>query len=380
MARKGLEIQEEKKELENERRVGTEKKSRKPKNFSYSVQYFQKRKSQLDNTFNQIKPDLMELSEYFSPRMSRFLVSDVNKPIRKSKKILDSITITAVKNFAAGMQSGATSAATRWFKTQMRNKALNNIQNVKVWCSQQEELTRRILAESNFYQLMLGAYKQLASYGFATLSMEPDYRTVVNFKLLPIGSYRYAKDHRGEVDTLCRHFTETAKNIVDNNLSVKYILATHGHFDHTGAVAAMKADFSSDFMIHESDVEILKKGSHHSAMFGLGGYTMPNADVFLNDGDVIKCSDIEISVIHTPGHTAGGVSFYMEALSVLISGDTLFYESVGRTDFETSNSKALVRSVKERLYTLPEDTVVLPGHGEHTSIGHEKLHNPFIRG
>lgn len=170
------------------------------------------------------------------------------------------------------------------------------------------------------------------------------------------------------------------KFIIDNNLSVKYILATHGHFDHTGAVAAMKADFSSDFMIHESDVEILKKGSHHSAMFGLGGYTMPNADVFLNDGDVIKFSDIEISVIHTPGHTAGGVSFYMEALSVLISGDTLFYESVGRTDFETSNSKALVRSVKERLYTLPDDTVVLPGHGEHTSIGHEKLHNPFIRG
>ena len=87
MTRKGLEIQEEQKDFNNEIKVETEKKARKPKNFSYSVQYFQKRKSQLDNTFNQIKPDLMELSEYFSPRMSRFLVTDVNKPIRKSKKI-----------------------------------------------------------------------------------------------------------------------------------------------------------------------------------------------------------------------------------------------------------------------------------------------------
>ena len=213
MALKGLVIQEELRD--SERKNETKKKAHKPKNFSYSVSYFQKRKSQLDNTFNQIKPDLMELSEYFSPRMSRFLVTDVNKPIRKSKKILDSITITAVKNFAAGMQSGATSAATRWFKTQMRNRELNDIQSVKTWCYQQEDLTRRILASSNFYQLMLGAYKQLASYGFATLSMESDYQTVVNFKLLPIGSYRIAKDHRGEVDTICRHFTETAKNIVD---------------------------------------------------------------------------------------------------------------------------------------------------------------------
>ncbi len=187
----------------------------KPKNFVYNTQYFEKRRSQLDDTFNQIKPDLRELSEYFAPRMSRFLVTDINKPIKKSKKIVDSITLTAVKNFAAGMQSGATSAATRWFKAQMKRKELNQIPEVKQWCSDQEELTRRILAGSNFYQLMLGVYKQLGSYSFACLSMQPDYDTVVNFKLLPIGSYRYAKDNRGEVDTLCRNFKESAKNIVE---------------------------------------------------------------------------------------------------------------------------------------------------------------------
>lgn len=189
--------------------------AQKPKKFVYSTEYFEKRRSQLDNTFNQIKPDLQELSEYFAPRMSRFLVSDINKPIKKSKKILDSITLTAVKNFASGMQSGATSAATRWFKAQMKKKELNQIPEVKQWCSDQEELTRRILAGSNFYQLMLGVYKQLGSYGFSCLSMESDYDTVVNFKLLPIGSFRYGKDHRGEIDTLCRHFKESAKNIVE---------------------------------------------------------------------------------------------------------------------------------------------------------------------
>ena len=172
MALKGLDIQEtedKKKEV-----------VRKPKNFSYSVEYFQKKKAQMDSTFNQIKPDLMELSEYFAPRTSRFLVSDVNKAPKKSKKILDSITIIALKNFAAGMQSGSTSAATRWFKNQMKNKELNNVQEVKVWCMQEEELMRRILGASNFYQMMLGIYKHIAAFGFGTLSMESDYKTVVN--------------------------------------------------------------------------------------------------------------------------------------------------------------------------------------------------------
>ncbi len=113
------------------------------------------------------------------------------------------------------MQSGATSAANRWFKFQMKRRKLNKINEVKVWCYQQEELQRRILAASNFYQNMLGVYKQLGSFGFSCLSMEPDFKTVVNFKLLPMGSYRYSKDHRGDVDTLCRNYKESAKNIVE---------------------------------------------------------------------------------------------------------------------------------------------------------------------
>lgn len=187
---------------------------RKPNNFSYNTAYFNKKKSQMDYTFNSIKGDLRELSDFFATKMSRFIVSDVNKPIKKNHKIKDSISIKAVNDFAAGMQSGATSAATRWFKAQMKTAALNELHDVKIWCSEEEELMKRILAGSNFYQNMLGVYKQLGSYGFATMQMEPDYETVVNFKLLPIGSYRYSKDHRGEPDTFCRNYMETADNIV----------------------------------------------------------------------------------------------------------------------------------------------------------------------
>lgn len=187
---------------------------RKPNNFSYNTAYFNKKKSQMDYTFNSIKGDLRELSDFFATKMSRFIVSDVNKPIKKNHKIKDSISIKAVNDFAAGMQSGATSAATRWFKAQMKTAALNELHDVKIWCSEEEELMKRILAGSNFYQNMLGVYKQLGSYGFATMQMESDYETVVNFKLLPIGSYRYAKDHRGEPDTFCRNYMETADNIV----------------------------------------------------------------------------------------------------------------------------------------------------------------------
>ena len=203
MVRNGIEVEENK-----------EEQIRKPKNFSYTTRYFNVRKSQMDSIFEQIRPDLQTLSDYFIPRATRFLVNDVNKPIKKSKNILDSVTITAVKNFASGMQSGATSAATRWFKTQMKRKELNDIHEVKIWTNQQEELMRRILAASNYYQSQLEIYKHLGSFGFGCMSIEPDYRTVVNFKVLPIGSYRYAKDHRGESDTLCRHYKENAQNIV----------------------------------------------------------------------------------------------------------------------------------------------------------------------
>ena len=101
------------------------------------------------------------------------------------------------------------------------------------------------------------------------------------------------------------------------------------------------------------------------------------ADVYLKDGEELDLDGIRIKVLATPGHTAGGVSYYFPEGGFLICGDTLFQESVGRTDFPTGSMSTLVRSVKEKLFTLPEDTVVYPGHGDSTTIGHEKKYNPF---
>ena len=167
--------------------------------------------------------------------------------------------------------------------------------------------------------------------------------------------------------------------LTNNNLNVKYILATHGHFDHTGAIAEIKEDYNAKFYIHKDDMVLIDKGATHSAIYGVGVYKKPIPDVFLNDGDIIEELGVKIKVIHTPGHTAGGVSFLIEELNILISGDTLFYESIGRTDFETRNHSDIINSIRNKLYKLNDDINVLPGHGNSTTIGYEKINNPFVK-
>ena len=181
----------------------------------YDKKYFEQRRAELKQIFEQIKPDLQELADYFSPNGVRFIARNVNKPYVKSKKILDSTTFIAVRNFASGMMTGATSPTRRWFKTGIMNKKFKMSYNAKAWCAIQAELTRKILYSSNFYQLLPEVYEQLGIFLFSCMAMEKDYENVVNFKVLPIGSYYYAKDGRGVVDTVCRNYMESAKNLVE---------------------------------------------------------------------------------------------------------------------------------------------------------------------
>jgi len=181
----------------------------------YSVEYFLKRKGELEEIFNTIKPDLQELADYFLPRTVQFIARNVRKPIVKNKKIVDSTPLIALRNFSSGMMSGATSPTNRWFKTSFANGDLANDYYLKKWCSKQEELTRQILYSSNFYQCLPEIYKQLGVFGFGAMALSPDYDNVVNFKVLPIGSYFYAKNPRGKIDTFCRVYMESAKNIVE---------------------------------------------------------------------------------------------------------------------------------------------------------------------
>lgn len=155
------------------------------------------------------------------------------------------------------------------------------------------------------------------------------------------------------------------------------ILLTHGHFDHVGAVEALRSKYEVPVYAMEAEAEVLASQSLNlSGMFGCP-LTL-KADVLLKDGEKICLAGREITAFHTPGHTQGGACYYLLEDDILFSGDTLFQESVGRSDFPTGSMATLVRSIREKLLVLPEDTRVLPGHNGETTIGHEKRYNPFL--
>ncbi len=185
----------------------------------YSVEYFQKRRKEMEDVFNIIKPDLQELSDYFLPRSVQFIARNTRKPIVKNKKIIDSTPLIALRNFSSGMMSGATSPTNRWFKTTFSNLDLTNDYYLKNWCSKQEELTRKILYSSNFYQCLPEIYKQLGVFGFCAVGIEPNFQNVVNFKVLPLGSYYYSRNSQGKINAFCRVYMDTAQNIAEKFVS-----------------------------------------------------------------------------------------------------------------------------------------------------------------
>ncbi len=157
---------------------------------------------------------------------------------------------------------------------------------------------------------------------------------------------------------------------------VSGILLTHGHFDHILGVEALKEQSEAYVYAAESALEELKTPKLNlSAQTGRVCTVKP--DKLLKDGEKYTIAGMEFQVIFTPGHTQGSACFYFEEAGFLVSGDTLFEESVGRTDFPTGSMSQIVRSIVDKLYILPDDTKVYPGHGEQTTIGHEKKYNPF---
>ncbi len=163
----------------------------------------------------------------------------------------------------------------------------------------------------------------------------------------------------------------------DKGFSVKAILLTHGHFDHIWGVERLKELSGAKVYAMEAEKELCEEPSFNiSAMAGRACSITP--DELLLDGQELTLDGYHLKVIATPGHTAGGACYYFEEDKILISGDTLFEESVGRTDFPTGSMSTLVRSIKEKLLVLPDDVKVYPGHGDATSIGHEREYNPFL--
>lgn len=168
-----------------------------------------------------------------------------------------------------------------------------------------------------------------------------------------------------------------SKWINSENLKPVAVLLTHGHFDHIMAMDALREEYKIPVYASRDEVDVLAKPQLNvSTMMGIRLSTQ--ADELFKDGDVLELAGIKLKVISTPGHTVGSVCFYIEEENMLISGDTLFCASVGRTDFPTGSSRQLIESIKTRLFVLPDDTAVFPGHNDMTTIGYEKTHNPFI--
>lgn len=160
--------------------------------------------------------------------------------------------------------------------------------------------------------------------------------------------------------------------------TIRYLLLTHGHSDHMGGVEALKALTKAPvYAFKEEEALLLDAGMNLSTDINFRPVTV-KADEFFEDGQTVTLCGITLRVLHTPGHTPGGCCFYCEEAGCVFSGDTLFQGSVGRSDFPGGSMSKLVRSVREKLLVLPEETVVYPGHGERTSIGYEKKYNPFL--
>ncbi len=162
-----------------------------------------------------------------------------------------------------------------------------------------------------------------------------------------------------------------------NRLQVKAIVNTHAHFDHILALNEIRASTHASFMIHADEVPVLAAAKASAASFGMGVSQPAPADRLLKDGDEVAAGSLRFQVLHTPGHTPGGICLLQD--KHVFVGDTLFQGSIGRTDFPGGDYATLMMSIRDKLLPLADDTIVYPGHGASTTIGEEKQLNPFVR-
>ncbi len=167
-------------------------------------------------------------------------------------------------------------------------------------------------------------------------------------------------------------------HVKSNGYQPKAILLTHGHFDHVMGIDEWVKEFQIPVYLHEEEQEVLAKANLNLSYQFRKDYAYEDVQCLKTD-EVIELAGLSLRVIHTPGHTKGSCCYYIEAEEVLISGDTLFAQSVGRSDFPTGDGQTLVNSIKEKLFCLPDAVMVYPGHNDLTCIGDEKALNPFVR-
>ena len=166
----------------------------------------------------------------------------------------------------------------------------------------------------------------------------------------------------------------------DLGLAIARIVLTHYHFDHILGAEDLRAHTGAPLAIHESGASLLASPPAIFRAFAPGVASGPTADELLHDGDQLAVGDLKVTVLATPGHSPDGISLLVEDEGVVFCGDAIFREGIGRTDFPGSSHAVLMSSIKEKLFSLPEETILYPGHGPATTVGHERAMNPWVRG
>jgi glyoxylase-like metal-dependent hydrolase (beta-lactamase superfamily II) len=171
-----------------------------------------------------------------------------------------------------------------------------------------------------------------------------------------------------------------AMAVEETGLDIGSIIVTHAHIDHVGAVVALTEEYACPVLMHEESEPLLKGLPTQAMMMGIRFGKVPGVDRYVEDEEIVEVGDLRLRSLYTPGHAPGHLAFYLRDEGLVLSGDALFAGSVGRVDLPGGSMEVLMRSIEERLLTLPEETEVYPGHGPRTTVGNERASNPFLQG
>jgi hydroxyacylglutathione hydrolase len=205
-------------------------------------------------------------------------------------------------------------------------------------------------------------------------------------EILPVGMLQCNCSIFGDEQSREAIVVDPGDNIEDivailgkHSLKVKAIVITHAHIDHIGGAAKLKALTGAPVHMNQEDAELYDRLDVQAGWLGMETPEKTGIDTAAREGDSLKLGSAEFQVLHTPGHTQGSISLWIPAENKLVAGDTLFRDSIGRTDLPGGDGRQILRSIHSKLLTLPADATVIPGHGPNTTIGREKERNPFLR-
>jgi hydroxyacylglutathione hydrolase len=206
-------------------------------------------------------------------------------------------------------------------------------------------------------------------------------------KILPVGPLQCNCSIIGDETTHEAMVIDPGDDIEDvlaivrqNKLEVKQIVITHAHIDHVGGAMKLRAATGAPILLNQNDYALLKMLDVQASWLGMATPDKVTIEASIADGESLQAGSLKANVIHTPGHTEGSVWLYFPAEKLLIAGDTLFARSIGRTDLPGGSFEKIIHSLKNRVMALPDETVVIPGHGPRTTIGEEREENPFLKG